>query len=190
MNNDLDLSKSDREIVAGGLAKLLAETFILYAKTHGYHWNVEGPMFRTNHLLFEEQYRELWAAMDEIAERIRSLGTYAPSAPEDLAALSDIAADRTVPNPTTMLRVLIADHEHIIRTMRCIRPAIDDIGDAATGSLLDNRLTAHEKVVWTLKSHTREVGAGPLMGEAVSDSFTKLFACERTSGPDASDDAG
>ncbi len=180
MNNDLDLSKSDREIAAGGLAKLLAETFTLYAKTHGYHWNVEGPMFRTYHLLFEEQYRELWAALDEIAERIRSLGIYAPSAPADLAALSDIAPDRTVPNPAAMVRTLIADHEHIIRTMRCIRPAIDDIGDDATGSLLDDRLTAHEKVVWMLKSLTREVGEGPLMGEAVSDSFAKLFAARQS----------
>ncbi|MEO3431899.1 DNA starvation/stationary phase protection protein [Inquilinus sp. CAU 1745] len=176
MNNDLDLSESEREIAAAGLAKLLAETFTLYAKTHGYYWNVEGPMFRTYHLLFEEQYRELWAAVDKIAERIRALGAYAPSAPADIAALSDVAPDQTVPNPADMVRSLIADHERVIRTMRCIRPAIDDIGDNASASLLDDRLTAHEKAVWMVRSLARDVGEGSLRAEPIGEHFAKRLA--------------
>ncbi len=175
MNNDLNLSEADRKIAAAGLAKLLAETFTLYTKTHGYHWNVEGPTFRTCHLLFEEQYRELWTALDEIAERIRALGAYAPSAPADIASLSDVSMDRTVPNPTNMVRTLIADHEHVIRTMRCIRPAIDDIGDNASASLLDDRLTAHEKAVWMLRSLARDVSDVPLRAEPVGEQFEKIL---------------
>ncbi len=76
---DIGILEDDRTAIAGSLSTLLADSYALYLKTHGYHWNVTGPMFRTLHLMFEEEYLELALAVDEIAERIRSLGSYAPA---------------------------------------------------------------------------------------------------------------
>ncbi|HEY5644093.1 MAG TPA: ferritin-like domain-containing protein, partial [Woeseiaceae bacterium] len=78
MEINLGIEKEDREQIAAGLSKLLADSYTLYLKTHNYHWNVSGPLFRTLHTMFEEQYTELAKAVDEIAERIRALGYPAP----------------------------------------------------------------------------------------------------------------
>jgi starvation-inducible DNA-binding protein len=78
MNINIGINEQDRQDIANGLSKLLADTYTLYLKTHNFHWNVTGPMFQTLHLMFETQYTELALAVDLIAERIRSLGVYAP----------------------------------------------------------------------------------------------------------------
>src|SRR4249920_2296136 len=75
---DIGISTKDREKIATGLSHLLADTYTLYLQTHNFHWNVEGPMFNTLHLMFMTQYTELWNAVDPVAERIRSLGHPAP----------------------------------------------------------------------------------------------------------------
>ena len=75
---DIGIPEAQRNEIAEGLSRLLADTYVLYGKTHGFHWNVTGPMFNTLHLMFEGQYTELAAAVDEIAERIRALGVKAP----------------------------------------------------------------------------------------------------------------
>ena len=72
---EIGISDKDRETISNGLARMLADSFCLYLKTHNYHWNVKGPMFQTLHVMFMDQYTELWNALDEIAERIRSLGS-------------------------------------------------------------------------------------------------------------------
>ncbi|MFM8674468.1 MAG: Dps family protein, partial [Vulcanococcus sp.] len=75
---DIGIPADQRAQIAQGLGRVLADSTVLYAKTHGFHWNVTGPMFNTLHLMFMEQYTELWTALDEIAERIRALGHMAP----------------------------------------------------------------------------------------------------------------
>ena len=78
MKIDIGITETDRAQIAEGLSRLLADTYTLYLKTHNFHWNVKGPMFQTLHLMFETHYTELALAVDEIAERIRTLGFPAP----------------------------------------------------------------------------------------------------------------
>src|ERR687889_2197578 len=87
---NIGIGEPERREIAEGLSRLLADTYTLYLKTHNYHWNVTGPMFRTLHLMFEEQYNELALAVDLIAERIRALGFPAPGAYSVYARLSSI----------------------------------------------------------------------------------------------------
>ncbi|HBT36354.1 MAG TPA: DNA starvation/stationary phase protection protein, partial [Hyphomonas sp.] len=81
---DIGLNDEARNTSADALRVLLAETYALYSKTHGYHWNVTGPRFNSLHTMFETQYNELWMALDEIAERIRALGHFAPTSPAEM----------------------------------------------------------------------------------------------------------
>ena len=94
---DIGMKDKDRKAIADGLVKLLADSYTLYLKTHNFHWNVKGPMFQTLHVMFEEQYNELWTALDAIAERIRALGFPAPGTTSQLAGLSSIAETEGVP---------------------------------------------------------------------------------------------
>lgn len=157
MRNDKVMSEAECKTIAKGLARVLADTHGLYVKTHGFHWNVEGSKFRTYHLLFEEQYTDLWNALDEIAERIRALGHYAPTSYSDFAELTSVKEERGVPGPLEMLKKLVHDNELVVRTMREIRPAIDDADDNASANLLDDRLVQHEKQIWMMKSMLKEV---------------------------------
>ena len=91
------ISEADRAKIVEGLKRVLADTYTLYLKTHNYHWNVTGPMFDTLHRMFMDQYNELWTAVDEIAERIRALGHYAPGGYKAFAELTRIEEDADVP---------------------------------------------------------------------------------------------
>lgn len=166
MRNDNTLSPDETKKIAHGLARVLADSFKLYQKTHGFHWNIEGNNFRDLHLMLEEQYREIWNAIDIIAERIRALGHYVPATPADFAELSDIQDERGVPNAKAMLEQLVADNEAVIRTMRGIRSMIEEAGDTATGSMLDDRLDAHEKAAWMLRATLKD-GAKPVSGSVL-----------------------
>jgi starvation-inducible DNA-binding protein len=84
------MSAKDREAIAKGLSRLLADTYVLYLKTHNFHWNVTGPMFNTLHLMFEQHYNEAALAVDLVAERIRALGHPAPGSYREFAELSSI----------------------------------------------------------------------------------------------------
>src|SRR5690348_10665588 len=97
MNIDIGIKEADRQKIAQGLARLLADTYTLYLKTHNFHWNVTGPMFQTLHLMFETQYNELALAVDLIAERIRALGFPAPGTYREFGELSSIKESRGVP---------------------------------------------------------------------------------------------
>src|SRR5262245_64182847 len=113
---DIGIKDKDRAKIADGLARLLADTYSLYLKTHAFHWNVEGPMFNTLHLMFMEQYTELWNALDLVAERIRSLGFPAPGTYAEFAKLSSIEETAGVPEAMEMVRLLVAGHEAVTRT--------------------------------------------------------------------------
>jgi starvation-inducible DNA-binding protein len=149
---DIGISAADRQEIAAGLSKLLADTYTLYLKTHNFHWNVTGPMFQTLHLMFEAQYNELALAVDLIAERIRALGFPAPGTYQAFAALSSIAEAEGVPSAEEMIRQLVAGQEAVVRTARSVFPMVEQAHDEPTADLLTQRMQVHEKTAWMLRS--------------------------------------
>jgi starvation-inducible DNA-binding protein len=149
---DIGIDEADRNEIAEGLSRLLADTYTLYLKTHNYHWNVTGPMFQTLHLMFETQYNELALAVDLIAERIRSLGAPAPGSYGAFSSLSSVDEDDDQPDATEMIRRLVAGQEAVARTARSVFPVVERAHDEATADLLTQRLQVHEKTAWMLRS--------------------------------------
>lgn len=149
---NIGIDEADRRTIAEGLSPLLADTYTLYLKTHNYHWNVTGPQFSTLHTMFEEQYTELAAAVDQIAERIRALGFPAPGSYGAYSRLSSIKEEEEVPSATEMIRNLVAGQEAVVRTAREIFPAAEKVGDEPTTDLLTQRMQVHEKTAWMLRS--------------------------------------
>ena len=149
---DIGISEKDRRKIAEGLSRLMADNFALYLKTHNFHWNVKGPMFQTLHVMFEEQYNELWTALDAIAERIRALGFPAPGTTSELARLASIDETEGVPEAKEMIRLLVQGHEAVARTARKIFPAVDKANDEPSCDLLTQRMQLHEKTAWMLRS--------------------------------------
>jgi starvation-inducible DNA-binding protein len=149
---DIGIDARDREKVAHALSRLLADTYGLYLKTHNFHWNVEGPMFNTLHQMFMVQYTELWTALDEIAERIRSLGYPAPGSYKEFARLTSIEEAEGVPEAMAMVRQLVKGHEAVARTARAAFAPAEKAGDESSADLLTQRLQVHEKTAWMLRS--------------------------------------
>lgn len=149
---DIGIGAADRQKIADGLSRLLADTYTLYLKTHSFHWNVTGPMFNTLHVMFMEQYTELSLAVDLVAERIRSLGHWAPGSYAQYAKLTSIDEATTVPKAEDMIRALVKGHETVARTARAVFPPAEKAGDEATCDLLTQRLQIHEKTAWMLRS--------------------------------------
>ena len=149
---DIGINQQDRQAIAEGLSKLLADTYSLYLKTHYFHWNVTGPMFNTLHLMFEAQYNELALAVDMVAERMRSLDVYAPGTYSQFAKLTSIKESEGVPKANDMIAELVSGHEAVCRTARSVFPAAEKASDEATADLLTQRLQLHEKTAWMLRS--------------------------------------
>ena len=146
------ISSPARAAIAQGLSRLLADTYVLYLKTHSFHWNVEGPMFQTLHTMFMDQYTEAWNAIDPIAERIRALGHYAPGSYKQYVKLATVKETDGVPKAGKMVQELIAGQEAIARTARSVLPVADEANDQPTLDLLTQRLDIHEKNAWMLRS--------------------------------------
>jgi starvation-inducible DNA-binding protein len=149
---DTGLSQTDRGLVAEELTKVLADSFAVYLKTHGYHWNVRGPEFFSFHNLLEQQYRDIWTALDEIAERIRALGVLAPQSFSGFGNLTSIKDGDPEKDAIPMLKELMQDHETLIATARQAFEAAEAAGDEASADLMTQRLAAHEKFAWMLRS--------------------------------------
>ena len=150
---NIGISENDRAAIATGLSHLLADTYTLYLTTHNFHWNVTGPMFNTLHQMFMVQYTELWAAVDPVAERIRSLGHPAPGSYAQFSALASLPdAPTTPPKALAMVRILVDGHEAVARTARSIFSLADKASDEPTADLLTQRLTVHEQTAWMLRS--------------------------------------
>jgi starvation-inducible DNA-binding protein len=149
---DNGIAENDRAAIAEALSRLLADTHVLYLKTHNYHWNVTGPMFQTLHLMFETQYNELWTATDLIAERIRALGYFAPGTYKEYAKLAVIEEEDSVPAAADMIRRLVEGNDAASRTARAGLKIAEDANDAPTADLLTQRLQIHEKTAWMLRS--------------------------------------
>jgi len=154
MKPALGIPEKARKEIVEGLGRLLADTYTLQLKTHQYHWNVTGPMFQTLHLMFMGQYNELWLATDDIAERIRALGEFAPGSYRDFVELSSIEEDEAgAPPPALeMVRNLVEGHEATVLTARTIFPVAEEANDQSTCELLTQRMQVSEKTAWMLRS--------------------------------------
>ena len=153
MKIDIGIPEKERNTIAQGLAKFLADSYTLYLKTHNYHWNVTGPMFQTLHTMFETQYTELAMAVDNIAERIRALGLFAPGSYAEFSKLTEIKEDKGGHKAADkMIADLVLGHETVAKTARSIFPAAEKGHDEATLDLLTQRIQLHEKTAWMLRS--------------------------------------
>jgi len=149
---DTGISTNDRAAIAKGLSRLLADTYVVYLKTHNFHWNVEGPMFQTLHQMFMEQYTEAWNAIDLVAERIRSLGHYAPGTYREYLDLARVKETPGVPKAVQMVKLLIDGQESVVKTAREVLPLAEKADDQPTLDLLTQRMQVHEKNAWMLRS--------------------------------------
>lgn len=145
-----------RPKMADHLSKSLADTLLLMIKTQVYHWNVVGPLFKSIHDLTEEQYRDLFEAADDIAERIRALGFPAPVSFTDLVPKANLFEESYVRTTQGMLIQLIEDHEAIVRSMRESAKFAEENEDYATHDLLVTRMAFHEKAIWMLRATAPE----------------------------------
>lgn len=152
----IGISDENRQKLAEGLSRLLADSYTLYLKTHNFHWNVKGPMFQTLHLMFEGQYNELALAVDSIAERIRALGYAAPGTYQEFLQLTSIKESVGVPVAREMILQLVEGQEAVVRTARSLLPLVESAGDEVTSGLLAARMEIHEKTAWMLRSLLEE----------------------------------
>ncbi|ANG64504.1 DNA starvation/stationary phase protection protein [Marinobacterium aestuarii] len=148
----IGIVEAARKAIADGLSGLLADSYTLYLQTHNFHWNVTGPQFRELHLMFEEQYNELALAVDEVAERIRTLGAVAPGTYKAYASLSSIKEVDGVPPAADMVQLLTQGHEQVVRTCRQVLKVAQAADDESTASLVSDRMRIHEKTAWMLRS--------------------------------------
>jgi starvation-inducible DNA-binding protein len=149
---NVGIEEKDREKIAQGLSRLLADTYTLYLRTHNFHWNITGPMFQSLHQMFMVQHQELALAVDLIAERIRALGFPAPASYAEFADLTSIKEVRGSLSAENMIESLWEGQEVVIRTARQILPVADKFSDLPTADLLTQRMQIHEKTAWMLRS--------------------------------------
>jgi starvation-inducible DNA-binding protein len=157
MNTSIGISPKNLQAVAAELAKLLADEFVLYTKTRNAHWNVEGPDFHSMHIFFEQQYEELEDKVDEVAERIRKLGHYAPATLQSFLQLTHLTEKADQRNGSLdFIKELVTDHENIIIFLReNIKPFADVYGDAGTSDFITGLMEEHEKMAWMLRAHIK-----------------------------------
>ncbi|MBL8672053.1 MAG: DNA starvation/stationary phase protection protein [Alphaproteobacteria bacterium] len=156
---EIGITPKDRKRIADSLSRMLADSYVLYLKTHNFHWNVTGPMFQTLHIMFMDQYTEQWNALDPIAERIRALGHPAPGSYKKFVTLSSIKEEEGVPSAHDMIRQLVAGQETVARTAREAFKVAEAADDQPTADLLTQRMEIHEKNAWMLRA-LLENGAG------------------------------
>lgn len=142
---------------ATALSKLLADEFVLYTKTRNAHWNIEGPDFHSMHLFFESQYHQLDEVMDQVAERIRTIGHYAPANLKDYLSLTHLSEEiRSGNDSGGFIRELLTDHEQVILILReNITFFGDDFQDAGTVDFITGIMETHEKMAWMLRAHIK-----------------------------------
>lgn len=144
---------NSQQAVIDALNNLLASSYTLYLKTHNYHWNVTGPMFTTLHTLFETHYNEYALAVDEIAERIRALGAFAPGSYSEFTELSSVNEDRDRRSAQEMIEILVADQQALVASAQAVVEASESVGDIVSADLGTRRSDVHQKNAWMLRSH-------------------------------------
>ncbi len=149
---DVGLVGDERKALSVALSNVLADTYLLLVKTHVYHWNVVGPIFLPIHELTEQHYNDLFAAADEIAERIRALGQPAPLAFRELSVQAAVKEESMQKTAEEMVQQLVHDHEEIARRLRSITADAANLEDFVTHDMLNARLAFHEKAIWMLRA--------------------------------------
>ncbi len=151
---DIGLQKKDRKVITDALSRVLADTFTLYAKTHSFHWNVTGLNFYSLHNFFKELYEDLIEGGDTIAERIRTLGYWAPSSFSEFASLSAIKEEtHHIYDSADMLRQLVLDNELLVRRLKEVFDVAEANNDSVTADMITDRMNIHSKAAWMLRSH-------------------------------------
>jgi starvation-inducible DNA-binding protein len=149
---DIGIKEQDRLNIALHLKHLLADSYTLYLQTHNFHWNVTGPMFNQLHLMFEGHYTELAIAVDDIAERIRSLDVAAPATYKAFSELSSIKEVDGVPSADEMTILLTKGHEQVVKTCRAALAVAQEADDESSAALISDRMRVHEKTAWMLRA--------------------------------------
>jgi starvation-inducible DNA-binding protein len=156
-----DLSHNAVPEIAEALNGLVADNYALYTKTKNFHWHVSGPHFRDYHLLFDDQATEIFAAIDDLAERVRKLGARTIHSIGEIAKLQSIKDnDKSFVSPSDMLRELMEDNKTVIRRMRAAHEVADKHDDVATASILENFIDQAEKRNWFLFEASRKSSGG------------------------------
>ena len=157
MNASIGITPANLQSVATEMSKLLADEFLLYTKTRNAHWNVEGGDFHSKHVFFEEQYNALDEIMDDVAERIRSIGHYAPATLQSFLQLTHLTEKLGQPNDSLgFVRELLTDHENVIIFLReNINRFANEYGDAGTSDYVTGLMETHEKMAWFLRAHLK-----------------------------------
>jgi len=157
MKPNIGIKEENLAAVAHSLSKVLADEFVLYTKTRKAHWNVEGPDFYNKHLFFEKQYGELEKIVDEVAERIRTLGHYAPGTLREFLELTHLSEESREKNDSAgYTKELLADHESILIHLReNIDGYATALHDAGTSDYITGLMETHEKMAWMLRAHLK-----------------------------------
>ncbi|WP_430867291.1 Dps family protein [Demequina aurantiaca] len=148
----IGIESADRAEIGDGLSNLLSDTYALYVQTQGYHWNVTGPTFPALHQMLEDQYLELQAAVDTIAERVRAVGERSPGSFAEFLERATVEDNKGATTAGQMVKDLIAGHETLIRVARPLVEIADKAGDVASADLVTERIRAHEKTAWMLRA--------------------------------------
>ncbi|GEM66829.1 MULTISPECIES: Dps family protein [Sphingobacterium] len=157
MKTQIGIKSENRQAVAEILCKLLADEFVLYTKTRNAHWNVEGPDFHSMHIFFEGQYQQLADLMDGVAERIRTIGHYAPGTLKEFLELTHLSEVSNQKNDSAgFITELLADHDTIIDFIRGSIDAVQEkYNDAGTSDYITGFIETHEKMAWMLRAHLK-----------------------------------
>lgn len=154
MKIQIGLSETARSTAVEVLNTLLADEYLLYTKTRGFHWNVTGPSFHALHQFFELQYGELDDILDRVAERVRQLGGRAAGTLAELAKATRLKeSPKARPEAAAMIQALLSDHEAVIRALRSDLETVAKSGDEGTTDFLTGLLESHEKMAWMLRAH-------------------------------------
>ncbi|TVP77582.1 MAG: DNA starvation/stationary phase protection protein [Gemmatimonadales bacterium] len=138
--------------VVDALRQVVADSYALLGQTHLCHWNVRGPSFFSLHDAFEEQYTELFGAIDEIAERIRALGALAPGGLQNLGRMAGMKEIREDASPSEMVEHLVKANEGLVGDLKKARDVAGKAGDTETEDMMIARIQVHEKTIWMLRS--------------------------------------
>jgi starvation-inducible DNA-binding protein len=154
MKPNLEISEKNLKEVATLLNTLLADEFVLYTKTRNAHWNIQGKSFLEMHKLFEEQYHALEDIIDDVAERIRTLGHYAVATLRDYLKLTHLTEDDDYSTQDSAVKTLLLANEVIIRIIRNeITPIAEKYKDLGTADFVTGLIEKHEKMAWMLRSY-------------------------------------
>lgn len=154
MKTSIGITEKNTKAVATELSKLLADEYLLMTKTYNAHWNIEGPDFHAAHKFFQSQYEELQENIDNVAERIRSLGHYAPGTMKDFIELAHLSESRKGKNDSAgFIKDLLVDHETLIIQLREYIEMFANNKDLGSSDFVTGMMEAHEKMAWMLRAH-------------------------------------